>query len=580
MLQDNSFGSSTTSPPNFPYTFKYADSNTSRSTYAPQPHTIPRLSERQLSDRSLDSHPPSLIASNSDPSAFMADPRSTSTILIRKLPRNFGITEVNALLLFSEDLIGTEIVQSPRAEDNGYTTAVARFKSAAGAYQAQAMVQGKKMSQRDALIVVEIQTPISVDRRATVDGIIPRQQTGSTSSTSSHGGPPPPGRSRFGSTFQSSDKISPPLPMPESAGNGNGNGHIQNLFSPASPMTNGFNDRNRISGKSVINNDDDLDDDETGELLKDPLGFAKSGQQLRRSSQAQVPVLSQFSRLSISTGLNGSHSNFAPSPVTQGNARRGSQALQPPHSPTNITNMNPGSPYNMTMPRPQYPPINPADQNPPCNTLYVGNLPMDTSEDELKSIFMKARGYKRLCFRIKSNGPMCFVEFDDTTYATQALNELYGAPLHNSVKGGIRLSYSKNPLGVRSQANGIVQNGGYPHPLSLAAAGYTNNSIDNHVNHVANFQAVSGPPPGIISPPGFNSGNSYSRPSHHESQSSASNNTMFRDPFSTDFMAQQYMEANFGTPAHHLSGGLPPNMSGRYGRDSRGSINSFQTMGR
>jgi hypothetical protein len=244
--------------------------------------------------------------------------------------------------------------------------------------------------------------------------------------------------------------------------------------------------------------------------------------------------------------------------------------------------MNPGSPYNMTMTRPQYPPINPADQNPPCNTLYVGNLPMDTSEDELKSIFMKARGYKRLCFRIKSNGPMCFVEFDDTTYATQALNELYGHPLHNSVKGGIRLSYSKNPLGVRSQPNGIVQNGGYPHPFNMAAAGYTNNSIDNHVDRVnGSFKAVSGPPPGIISPPGFNSGNGYSRPSHHESQSSASDNMMFRDPFaSTDFMAQQYMEANLGIPAHHFSGGLPPSITGKYGRDSRGSISGFQTMGR
>src|SRR5271170_7250071 len=79
---------------------------------------------------------------------------------------------------------------------------------------------------------------------------------------------------------------------------------------------------------------------------------------------------------------------------------------------------------------------NPADQNPPCNTLYVGNLPMDTSEEELKALFQKQRGYKRLCFRTKSNGPMCFVEFEDTSFATKALNELYGHPLHNSVKGG------------------------------------------------------------------------------------------------------------------------------------------------
>lgn len=101
-------------------------------------------------------------------------------------------------------------------------------------------------------------------------------------------------------------------------------------------------------------------------------------------------------------------------------------------------------------------------QHPPCNTLYVENLPADTSEDELKGIFAKQRGYKRLCFRTKDSGPMCFVEFEDTSYATLALHDLYGQPLHNSIEGGIRLSYSKNPLGVRSdQPHGTVSNGGY-----------------------------------------------------------------------------------------------------------------------
>lgn len=89
---------------------------------------------------------------------------------------------------------------------------------------------------------------------------------------------------------------------------------------------------------------------------------------------------------------------------------------------------------------------NPADQNPPCNTLYVGNLPVNTNEEELKVMFSKCPGYKRLSFRNKSNGPMCFVEFEDTIFAAQALQELHGNPLSNSVKGGIRLSFSKNPL--------------------------------------------------------------------------------------------------------------------------------------
>lgn len=95
---------------------------------------------------------------------------------------------------------------------------------------------------------------------------------------------------------------------------------------------------------------------------------------------------------------------------------------------------------------PSYRP-NPADQNPPCNTLYVGNLPPSTSEDELRQLFSKCTNFKRLLFRNKNQqGPMCFVEFEDVTFATQAMNELQGYNLSNSVKGGIRLSFSKNPL--------------------------------------------------------------------------------------------------------------------------------------
>ncbi|KAG6850632.1 hypothetical protein H0H93_010824 [Arthromyces matolae] len=102
---------------------------------------------------------------------------------------------------------------------------------------------------------------------------------------------------------------------------------------------------------------------------------------------------------------------------------------------------------------------NGVDQNPPINTLYVGNLPtssppngfpQDYLEDSLRELFSVRAGFRRLCFRQKSNGPMCFVEFEDVAHATKALNELYGDTLKGLVKGGIRLSFSKNPLGVRT----------------------------------------------------------------------------------------------------------------------------------
>jgi hypothetical protein len=64
-------------------------------------------------------------------------------------------------------------------------------------------------------------------------------------------------------------------------------------------------------------------------------------------------------------------------------------------------------------------------------------------EDSLRAAFSRCSGFKRLCFRQKSNGPMCFVEFDDVPFAARALQEMYGSTLGGIVKGGIRLSFSK-----------------------------------------------------------------------------------------------------------------------------------------
>lgn len=136
----------------------------------------------------------------------------------------------------------------------------------------------------------------------------------------------------------------------------------------------------------------------------------------------------------------------------------GTGFMNTPHHITSPINNNLVSPTpwlsNSSHPHPRnLPAANPADQNPPCNTLYVGNLPVNTTEDELKSLFSRQRGYKRLMLKPKPQGPMCFVEFEDIDFATKALADLYGRSLSNSVKGGIRLSFSKNPLGVRSSGN-------------------------------------------------------------------------------------------------------------------------------
>ncbi|KAH8202483.1 hypothetical protein TruAng_003383 [Truncatella angustata] len=84
-----------------------------------------------------------------------------------------------------------------------------------------------------------------------------------------------------------------------------------------------------------------------------------------------------------------------------------------------------------------------------CNTLYINHMPVNVHEDLLKQIFSNQPGYKRLCYRAKQDGPMCFIEFENVQSATSALDELDGRPWTNGIDGRINLGYSKNSLGVR-----------------------------------------------------------------------------------------------------------------------------------
>ncbi|KDR84070.1 hypothetical protein GALMADRAFT_219901 [Galerina marginata CBS 339.88] len=128
------------------------------------------------------------------------------------------------------------------------------------------------------------------------------------------------------------------------------------------------------------------------------------------------------------------------------------------------------------------------DQNPPINTLYVGNLPTspppigypsDYLEETLREVFSVRPGYRKLCFRHKANGPMCFVEFEDVQYAAKALAEMSGNTLRGVVKNGIRLSYSKNPLGVRTPTS-AGSNAGGP---TLQQQQQLMQTLSNHQHH-------------------------------------------------------------------------------------------------
>lgn len=415
-----------------------------------------------------------------------------AALILRKLPLTTTTEAVRTMLLFAKDLQDTELVSSEYDEDHGFATAIARFSSMTGASEAQAMLDGKPNTAGQANMIVEM-LPSSVFnagfRRNTIDPTSIRSIPPAAS---------PIGRStRFAGQFNALDKMSPPpATSPPETNMSDAGASFPNMFQAHSPRGNHVHDRTRISGKSVIGEDGG---DDGNDVLKDSMAFMggeipMANVDRRRQNGARPPV-SQFgtNTLSLNTGM--------PSPNTGSFYNpRSSVPVHSPHTP-----FSPASgPYSATgnpYLRHNYPPVNPADQNPPCNTLYVGNLPMDTSEDELKAMFSKQRGYKRLCFRTKQNGPMCFVEFEDISFATKALNELYGAQLHNSIKGGIRLSFSKNPLGVRSGQPGSNTNP--TTPLSPPGGNPMNGMSALSPNA---FSTASGPPPGLSAPPGFPSG--------------------------------------------------------------------------
>lgn len=428
------------------------------------------------------------------PGAFTSGPCS---VLIRKLPLNTTEDTLRLMVVWSKEFIEAEVSSPEKSEDPGFRSAVLRFKSYAAALEAKNMLDGKALA-NDAQMIVEILygNP-SNSRRYTIDNTPNTGPSSSTSSTASSVGPTPRQSSRFNGTFQNTQRVSPTnngayasneLPNPEVSA------HYQSLFSPQSPIGNHLNERTRVTGKSLINNDS-VDDDETGELLKDPVAYAENGSsaaQGRRPTNPSIPI-SRMAGLSLNTTNAAGPASIFTTPTPHA-------VHMPMTSPTALTNGGPPANYQLGSQhyqRHNFPPVNPADQNPPCNTLYVGNLPIDTSEDELKAMFSKQRGYKRLCFRTKQNGPMCFVEFEDVSFATKALHELYGHPLHNSIKGGIRLSFSKNPLGVRSGQG--MSSPGPPNVPGVMQG--MNGAMMN--GQGSSFSTASGPPPGLTAPPGL-----------------------------------------------------------------------------
>jgi len=100
------------------------------------------------------------------------------------------------------------------------------------------------------------------------------------------------------------------------------------------------------------------------------------------------------------------------------------------------------------------PSVGPNGDNPPCNTLFVGNLGDNVQESELQALFGSSKGFRMVKLVRGPRNTTCFVEYDDTDTAAAAHAAHQGAVLASSDRGGIRVQYSKNPYGKKRDATG------------------------------------------------------------------------------------------------------------------------------
>ncbi|KAH7674843.1 RNA binding protein (contains RRM repeats) protein [Dioscorea alata] len=88
-----------------------------------------------------------------------------------------------------------------------------------------------------------------------------------------------------------------------------------------------------------------------------------------------------------------------------------------------------------------YAPIQNNKDNAPCNTLFIGNLGENVNEEELRGLFIVQPGYKQMKVLRQERNTVCFIEFEDVSSATVVHQNLQGAVLTSSGRGGMRIQY-------------------------------------------------------------------------------------------------------------------------------------------
>lgn len=99
-----------------------------------------------------------------------------------------------------------------------------------------------------------------------------------------------------------------------------------------------------------------------------------------------------------------------------------------------------------------YLPVQNTKDNPPCNTIFIGNLGENINEEELRGLFGAQPGFKQMKIIRQERHTVCFIEFEDVHSAANVHHSFQGAVIPSSGSVGMRIQYSKNPFGKRKDS--------------------------------------------------------------------------------------------------------------------------------
>lgn len=93
-----------------------------------------------------------------------------------------------------------------------------------------------------------------------------------------------------------------------------------------------------------------------------------------------------------------------------------------------------------------------SDSLPPCSTLFIANLSLSCTEEELERTLKDYRGFQFLKWQRKGGKPCAFADFEDTETSAAAKEGLRGSMVHAFDEDGLFVEYAKSKMRKRGRS--------------------------------------------------------------------------------------------------------------------------------